>query len=78
MVRAFLKWLGEWLLATLFVFLTFIAVMIIFLLSMMFLTWSVPEFMDIGKVLDFARALLLCSAFIGFCRTVSPDWDDEW
>lgn len=44
MVKSFLNWLGAWLLATLFVFLAFMAV----------------------------------SAFIGFCWTAAPDWDDTW
>ncbi|WP_134737470.1 cell division protein FtsK [Escherichia coli] len=78
MVRAFLKWLGEWLLATLLVFLVFSGVIIIFTLAMMFVTWSVPEFNDIGSILTIARALLAGSAFIGFCLTVAHDFDDEW
>lgn len=78
MVRAFFKWLGEWLLATLLVFLVFSGVIIIFTLVIMFVTWSVPEFNDIGSILTIARALLAGSAFIGFCLTVVPDWNDEW
>ncbi|HAJ3586166.1 TPA: cell division protein FtsK [Escherichia coli] len=78
MVKSFLKWLKVWLLATLFVFFVFSGVIVIFTLAVMFVTWSVPEFNDFGAIIAIARALLAGSAFIGFCWTVSPDWDDEW
>lgn len=78
MVKRFLNWLKVWLLATLFVFLVFSGVIVIFTLAVMFVTWSVPEFNDFGAIIAIARALLAGSAFIGFCWTVAPDWDDEW
>lgn len=78
MVKSFLNWLGAWLLATLFVFLAFIAVIVVIMLGAMFITWSLPEFNDIGNILFAARALLAVSAFIGFCWTVAPDWADTW
>ena len=78
MVKSFLNWLGAWLLATLFVFLAFVAVIVVIMLGAMFITWSLPEFNDIGNILFAARALLAVSAFIGFCWTVAPDWGDEW
>lgn len=77
MVKIFLNWLKAWLLATLFVFLVFSGAIVIFTLGMMFVTWSVPEFNDIESILFTVRALLAGSAFIGFCFTVSQDWD-EW
>lgn len=73
MVKSFLNWLKVWLLATLFVFLVFSGVIVIFTLAVMFVTWSVPEFNDIGNILFASRALLAVSAFIGFCWTVAPD-----
>lgn len=78
MVKSFLNWLKAWLLATLFVFLVFSSAIVIFTLGMMFVTWSVPEFNDIESILFTVRALLAGSAFIGFCWTVAPDWDDTW
>ncbi|WWQ70203.1 hypothetical protein mEp010_40 [Escherichia phage mEp010] len=78
MVKSFLNWLKVWLLATLFVFLVFSGVIVIFTLAVMFVTWSVPEFNDFGAIIAIARALLAGSAFIGFCWTVAPDWGDEW
>nr|DAL60677.1 MAG TPA_asm: hypothetical protein [Caudoviricetes sp.] len=77
MVKIFLNWLKAWLLATLSVFLVFSGAIVIFTLGMMFVTWSVPEFNDIESILFTVRALLAGSAFIGFCLTVSQDWD-EW
>ncbi|EOU3882037.1 cell division protein FtsK [Escherichia coli] len=77
MVKIFLNWLKAWLLATLSVFLVFSGAIVIFTLGMMFVTWSVPEFNDIESILFTVRALLAGSAFIGFCFTVSQDWD-EW
>ncbi|MCU6253706.1 cell division protein FtsK [Escherichia coli] len=78
MIKDFFNWLGAWLLATLFVFLAFSVVIIIFTLGAMFVTWSVPEFNDTGNILAAARALLAVSAFIGFCWTAAPDWADTW
>lgn len=78
MVKSFLNWLKVWLLATLFVFLVFSGVIVIFTLGVMFVTWSVPEFNDIEGILFTVRALLAVSAFIGFCWTVAPDQEDEW
>ncbi|HIG9009352.1 TPA: cell division protein FtsK [Escherichia coli] len=78
MIKSFLNWLKVWLLATLFVFFVFSGAIVIFTLAMMFVTWSVPEFNDIGNILFAARALLAVSAFIGFCWTVAPDWADTW
>ncbi|MCN6413567.1 cell division protein FtsK [Escherichia coli] len=43
-----------------------------------FITWSLPEFNDIGNILFAARALLAVSAFVGFCWTAAPDWDDPF
>lgn len=77
MVKIFLNWLKAWLWATLSVFLVFSGAIVIFTLGMMFVTWSVPEFNDIESILFTVRALLAGSAFIGFCFTVSQDWD-EW
>ena len=78
MVKSFLNWLGAWLLATLFVFLAFIAVIVVIMLGAMFITWSLPEFNEIGEILAAVRALLTVSAFIGFCWTAAPDWDDPF
>lgn len=78
MIKSFLNWLGAWLLATLFVFLAFSGVIVIFTLAMMFITWSVPEFNNLGSIFAVARAVFACSAFVGFCWSVSPDLDDEW
>lgn len=78
MVKSFFNWLVAWLLATLFVFLVFSGGIVIFTLAVMFVTWSVPEFNDLGSILTIARALLAVSSFIGFCWTVAPDWGDEW
>ncbi len=78
MVKSFLKWLRAWFFATLFVFLAFSGVIVIFTLAMMFVTWSAPEFNDFGAVFAIARAILAGSAFVGFCWTVAPDWGDEW
>ena len=78
MVESFFNWLGAWLLATLFVFLASLTGIGAIMLGAMFITWSLPEFNDIGNILFAARALLTVSAFIGFCWTVAPDWGDEW
>lgn len=78
MVKSFLNWLVAWLLATLFVFMAALTVIGVIMLVAMFITWSLPEFNDIENILFAARALLAVSAFIGFCWTVAPDWDDEW
>lgn len=78
MIKDFFNWLRAWLLATLFCFLVFSGVIVTLALAMMFVTWSVPEFNDIGAILAAARALLAVSAFIGFCWTAAPDWDDTW
>ena len=78
MVKSFLNWLGAWLLATLFVFLAFIAVIVVIMLGAMFITWSLPEFNEIGEILAAGRALLTVSAFIGFCWTAAPDWNDPF
>ncbi|HCX7673333.1 TPA: cell division protein FtsK [Escherichia coli] len=78
MVKSFFIWLGAWLLATLFVFLAALTVIGAIMLGAMFITWSLPEFNDIGNILFAARALLTVSAFTGFCWTVAPDWGDEW
>lgn len=78
MINGFLSWLRVWSFATLFVFLAFSGVIVIFTLAMMFITWSVPEFNNPGSIFAVARAMLACSAFVGFCWSVSPDWDDEW
>ncbi|EEX3831653.1 cell division protein FtsK [Escherichia coli] len=78
MVKSFLNWLGAWLLATLFVFLAFMAVIVVIMLGAMFITWSLPEFNEIGEILAARRALLTVSAFIGFCWTAAPDWDDPF
>ncbi|ELT3574978.1 cell division protein FtsK [Escherichia coli] len=78
MVKGFLNWLVAWLLATLFVFLAALTVIVAVVIAIMFVTWSMPEFNDVGNILFAARALLAVSAFIGFCWTVAPDWADEW
>lgn len=78
MVKGFLTGWGAWLLATLFVFLAALTVIGVIMLGAMFITWSLPEFNDIGNILFAARALLAVSAFIGFCWTVAPDWGDGW
>lgn len=78
MFKSFLNWLGAWLLATLFVFLAAAAVIVVIMLGAIFITWSMPEFNDIGNILFVARALLAVSAFVGFCRTAAPDWDDPF
>lgn len=78
MINGFLRWLRVWFFATLFVFLVFSGVIVIFTLAMMFITWSVPEFNNLGSIFAGARAMFACSAFVGFCWSVSPDWDDEW
>lgn len=78
MVKSFLNWLGAWLLATLFVFLAFMAVIVVIMLGAMFITWSLPEFNEIGEILAAGCALLTVSAFIGFCWTAAPDWDDPF
>ncbi|HFO6560895.1 TPA: cell division protein FtsK [Escherichia coli] len=78
MIKSFLNWLGAWLLATLFVFLAFMAVIVVIMLGAMFITWSLPEFNEIGEILAAGRALLTVSAFIGFCWTAAPDWDDPF
>lgn len=78
MVKSFFNWLVAWLLATLFVFLAALTVIGVIMLGAMFITWSLPEFNDIGNILFAARALLTVSAFLGFFWTVAPDWGDEW
>lgn len=78
MLREVFYFLGAWLLATLFVFLAAMTVIGVIMLGAMFITWSLPEFNDIGNILFAARALLAVSAFIGFCWTAAPDWDDPW
>ncbi|MBC0922655.1 cell division protein FtsK [Escherichia coli] len=78
MIKNFFNWLGAWLLATLFVFLTAMIVIGVIMLGAMFITWSLPEFNDIGNILFAARALLAVSAFIGFFWTAAPDWADTW
>nr|UWI12052.1 MAG: hypothetical protein [Bacteriophage sp.] len=78
MVKCFLNWLKTWLLCTLRVFLVFCCAIFVFTLGVMFVTWSVPEFNDIEGILFTVRVLLTVSAFIGFCWTVAPDWEDEW
>lgn len=78
MVKSFFNWLGAWLLATLFVFLAALTVIGVIMLGAMFITWSLPEFNDIERILFTVRFLLAGSAFIGFCWTVAPDWDDTW
>lgn len=78
MVKSFLNWLGAWLLATLFVFLAFMAVIVVIMLGAMFITWSLHEFNEIGEILAAWRALLTVSAFIGFCWTAAPDWDNPF
>lgn len=78
MVKSFLNWLGAWLLATLFVFLAFMAVIVVIMLGAMSITWSLPEFNEIGEILAAGCALLAFSAFIGFCWTAAPDWDDPF
>lgn len=78
MFKSFLNWLGAWLLATLFVFLAVAAVIVVIMLGAIFITWSLPEFNDIGNILFAARALLAVSAFVGFCWTAAPDWDDSF
>lgn len=78
MINGFLSWLRAWFFATLFVFLAFSGVIVIFTLAMMFVTWSVPEFNDIESILFTVRALLAGSAFIGCCWTAAQDWDDTW
>ncbi|MCQ6880863.1 cell division protein FtsK [Escherichia coli] len=75
MFKSFLNWLGAWLLATLFVFLAVAAVIVVIMLGAIFITWSLPEFNDIGNILFAARSLLAVSAFVGFCWTAAPDWD---
>lgn len=66
MLKSFFNWLGAWLLATLFVFLAAMTVIGVIMLGAIFITWSLPEFNDIGNILFAARALLAVSAFIGF------------
>lgn len=78
MLKSFFNWLGAWLLATLFVFLAAMTVIGVIMLGAMFITWSLPEFNDIGNILFAARALLAVSAFIGFCWTAASDWTDTW
>lgn len=78
MVKSFLNWLGTWLLATFFVFLAFMAVIVVIMLGAMFITWSLPEFNEIGEILAAGRTLLTVSAFIVFCWTAAPDWDDPF
>ncbi|EHP3215140.1 cell division protein FtsK [Escherichia coli] len=78
MLREVFHFFGAWLLATLFVFLAFMAVIVVIMLGAMFITWSLPEFNEIGEILAAGRALLTVSAFIGFCRTAAPDWDDPF
>lgn len=78
MVKSFLNWLGAWLLATLFVFLAALTVIGVIMLGAMFITWSLPEFNEIGEILTAGRFLLTVSAFIGFCWTAAPEWDDTW
>ncbi|HAZ3895888.1 TPA: cell division protein FtsK [Escherichia coli] len=78
MFKSFLNWLEAWLLATLFVFLAVAAVIVVIMLGAIFITWSLPEFNDIGNILFAARALLAVSAFVGFCWTAAPDWDDPF
>lgn len=78
MLKSFFNWLVAWLLATLFVFMAALTVIGVIMLVAMFITWSPPEFNDVGNILFAARALLSVSAFIGFCWTVAPDWADEW
>ncbi|HFF0697305.1 TPA: cell division protein FtsK [Escherichia coli] len=76
MLRELFHFLGAWLLATLFVFLAAAAVIVVIMLGAMFITWSLPEFNEIGEILAAVRGLLVVSAFVGFCWTVVPDWDD--
>lgn len=78
MFKSFLNCLGAWRLATLFVFLVAAAVIVVIMLGAIFITWSLPEFNDIGNILFAARALLAVSAFVGFCWTAAPDWDDPF
>ena len=78
MIKGFFNWLGAWLLSTLFVFLAFMAVIVVIMLGAMFITWSLPEFNEIGEILAAGRVLLTVSAFIGFCWTAAPDWDDPF
>lgn len=59
-------------------FFVFGCAIVVFTLGVMFVTWSVPEFNDIEGILFTVRVLLAVSAFIGFCWTVAPDWEDEW
>ncbi len=51
MVKSFFNWLGAWLFATLFVFLAALTVIGVIMLGAMFITWSLPEFNDIGNIL---------------------------
>lgn len=53
-------------------------VIVVIMLGAMFITWSLPEFNEIGEILAAGRALLTVSAFIGFCWTAAPDWDDPF
>lgn len=78
MLREVFHFLGAWLLATLFVFLTALTVIGVIMLGAMFITWSLPEFNEIGEILTAGRFLLTVSAFIGFCWTAAPDLDDTW
>lgn len=75
MVKSFFNWLGAWLLATLFVFLAALTVIGVIMLGAMFITWSLPEFNDIERILFTVRFLLTGSAFIGFCWTAGQDWE---
>jgi hypothetical protein len=78
MLREVFHFFGAWLLSSLFIFLACAVVIAVLIVGAMFITWSLPEFNDIGNILFAARALLAVSAFIGFCWTVAPDWADEW